>query len=68
MSSSSNSLSTTAVLLNGQQTARERGAELARLRLFALLLVPAVLSVLPIIIWGLPNGPDFASHLRFAQA
>jgi hypothetical protein len=69
MSSASQSLST--VLLNrfgGQQTARERGEGFTRVQLFALLLAPAVISVLPILIWGLPNGPDLASHLRFAQA
>jgi len=70
MSLSSQSLSTT-VLFNrfGEQpAARARGAEFARVHVFALLLAPAVVSVLPILIWGLPNGPDLASHLRFAQA
>jgi hypothetical protein len=69
MSSASQTLST--VLLNRfeeQQTARERGEEFARVQMFLLLLAPAVTSVLPILIWGLPNGPDLASHLRFAQA
>src|SRR6185295_7648232 len=69
MSLASQTLST--VLLNRfeeQQTARERGEEFARVQVFLLLLAPAVTSVLPILIWGLPNGPDLASHLRFAQA
>src|SRR6185295_6780922 len=69
MSLASQTLST--VLLNRfeeQQTARERGEEFARVQVFLLLLAPAVTSVLPILIWGVPNGPDLASHLRFAQA
>jgi len=69
MSSASQTLST--VLLNRfgeQQAARERGEAFTRVQLFALLLAPAVTSVLPIVIWGVPNGPDLASHLRFAQA
>ena len=69
MSSLGQSLST--VLLNPpgeQQAARTRGEDFARVRLFALLLAPAVVSVLPILVWGFPNGPDLASHLRFAQA
>jgi hypothetical protein len=69
MSSASQSLST--VLLKRfaeQQATRERGEEFTRAQLFVLLLAPAVTSVLPILIWGVPNGPDLASHLRFAQA
>jgi hypothetical protein len=69
MSSVSQPLST--VLLNRfgeQQTTRDRVEAFTRLQLFALLLAPAVTSVLPILIWGVPNGPDLASHLRFAQA
>jgi hypothetical protein len=69
MSSASHSLST--FLLNRigeQQTARERGEAFTRAQLFMLLLAPAITSVLPILIWGVPNGPDLASHLRFAQA
>lgn len=69
MSSASQSLST--VLLKGfgeQQAASARGEEFTRVQLFLLLLAPAVTSVLPILIWGVPNGPDLASHLRFAQA
>jgi len=69
MSSVSQSLST--ILLNRfgeQQATRERGEEFTRVQLFLLLLAPAIASVLPILIWGVPNGPDLASHLRFAQA
>jgi hypothetical protein len=32
------------------------------------LLVGAVLCVLPMLVWGVPHGPDLPSHLRFAQA
>jgi len=39
----------------------------ARLPLIAIL-VGVTASVVPILIWGVPNGPDLASHLRFAQA
>src|SRR6185369_2933820 len=69
MSSASQPLST--VLLKRfaeQQATRERGEEFTCAQLFVLLLAPAVTSVLPILIWGIPNGPDLASHLRFAQA
>jgi hypothetical protein len=69
MSSASQSLST--VLLNRlaeQQATRARREALTRVQLFLLLLAPAIASVLPILIWGVPNGPDLASHLRFAQA
>ena len=69
MSSVSQSLSTVLLKRFGEQQAtRTRGGEFARAQLFALLLAPAVASVLPVLIWGLPNGPDLASHLRFAQA
>lgn len=40
----------------------------ARARLPLILLVGVTGSVIPILIWGVPNGPDLASHLRFAQA
>src|SRR4051812_34125040 len=69
MSSASHSLST--LLLKRfaeQQATRERGAEFTRAQLFWLLLAPAITSVLPVLLWGFPNGPDLGSHLRFAQA
>jgi uncharacterized membrane protein len=69
MSSASQSLSTVLLKRFGeQQSTRERGEVFTRVQLFALLLAPAIISVLPILIWGVPNGPDLASHLRFAQA
>lgn len=65
------SISGTSVLLDQfaqQQTARERGQYFARLRVPAVLITPALLSVLPLLIFGFPHGPDLPSHLRFAQA
>lgn len=32
------------------------------------LLLGSFLSVVPILVWGPPDGPDLASHLRFVQA
>ena len=43
-------------------------AKSSRARLPLILLVGATGSVIPVLIWGVPNGPDLASHLRFAQA
>ena len=39
-----------------------------RARLPLLLLIGVMGSVVPVLIWGVPNGPDLASHLRFAQS
>ena len=33
-----------------------------------IVLVGVTASLVPVLIWGVPNGPDLASHLRFAQA
>jgi hypothetical protein len=43
-------------------------AKFSRARLPLILLVGVTGSVLPVLIWRVPNGPDLASHLRFAQA
>jgi hypothetical protein len=40
----------------------------SRARLPLILLAGVMVSVVPVLIWGVPNGPDLASHLRFAQA
>src|SRR5882724_6629477 len=46
----------------------QAGSILLRLNLPQWLLIGAAICVLPMIIWGVPNGPDLPSHLRFAQA
>ena len=71
MSWRSPSFSGTSVLLNQfeqHQTAREGAQYFSRLKVPALLIAPALLSILPILIYGFPNGPDLSSHLRFSQA
>jgi hypothetical protein len=40
----------------------------SRARLPLIVLVGVTASLVPLLIWGVPNGPDLASHLRFAQA
>ncbi len=66
------SLQATNITINHWKTLLECLAKVqvksSQARLPLILLVGVLGSVLPVLIWGVPNGPDLASHLRFAQA
>jgi hypothetical protein len=66
------SLQATNISISPWKAVLERLAKMqvkfSRARLPLILLSGVTGSVVLVLIWGVPNGPDLASHLRFAQA